>query len=113
MAGYQWPQGSTHIQLPLALAQSDGTFYDLTGVTTTQITLKMRQVLGNVKGPFVALTGNTASIQQPPTNGVFNYHFSAADVANVGTYELLVTINYGAGDDAKSFPIPFEIVSAV
>lgn len=112
MAGYKWPQGNTHVQLPIALAQEDGTVYDLTGVALNQISVKMRTVLGNVKGPFVALTGTVAAIPTPATNGIFNYHFSSADVANVGTYELLVDINYGTGDDAKTFPAPFEIVSA-
>lgn len=112
MAGYRWPQGNTHVQLPVALSQEDGTVYDLTGVATNQIGIKMRTVLGNVKGPFVALTGTVVSIPSPASNGIFNYKFSAADVANIGTYELLIDINYGASDDAKGFPVPFEIVSA-
>lgn len=112
MAGYRWPQGCTHIQLPVALAQEDGSPYDLSSVLLNQITLQVRTVLGNVKSPFVAMTGTVVNIDTPATNGVFNYRFSSADVANIGTYEIMVVINYGTADNAKGFPTSFEIISA-
>lgn len=112
MAGYRWPQGCTHIQLPVALAQQDGTPYDLSSVALNQITLQIRTVLGNVKSAFTPMTGSVVNINTPATNGTFNFRFSTADVANIGTYEILVLVSYGAADNAKGFPTPFEIISA-
>lgn len=112
MAGYRWPQGCTHIQLPIALAQEDGSPYDLSSVALNQISLQMRTVLGNVKGAFTPLTGTVVNVATPATSGIFNYRFSAADVANIGTYEIMVVITYGALDLAKGFPTSFEVISA-
>lgn len=109
---YQWTQGCTHIQMPIVLNQGSQNYYDLSATTTTQITLQMRPVYGNVRGVFAALAGSVTSIASPATGGTFYYQFASADVANAGAYELVVVITYGASDVVRTFPATFEIVNA-
>lgn len=106
---YQWPQGCTHILLPISLTASDGSVADLTNVATNNITLAKRQILGNVKTAFVTMGGSVTVTT--PSSGAFTYHFAAADVAIPGTYEIRAEVVFGVGDILYTFPQRFQIVA--
>lgn len=107
---YQWTKGNTHTLLSVNLFDPFGNPISLTGVLTTDITLKMRRVAGATKYPFNNLTGTVTAITDA-TNGVFSFQFSSADVATAGTYEMGVSVNYGS-TTLVPFLITFEILDA-
>lgn len=109
---YEWTQGTTHDLLPVTLARPDGSSVDLTGVTPAKIVLYRRQVIGTYASPFILCTGSTQSILNV-SGGQFTYKFSAADVANVGLYDIYFSIDFGQGtpDPSNSFPQRLRIVA--
>jgi hypothetical protein len=100
-----WPQGHTHSPLPITLATQAGTPLDLTGVSPTSITVKLRP--NSPVSSYVPLVGTVAI--PAPTLGQITYTFAPADVALFGAYKLTVTVTYGANDEADFYEIDFLI----
>jgi hypothetical protein len=110
---YLWPQGDSHTVLPVVLGRRDGTTFDLAGTTISQIKMWARTVFGNVRGQFYELAGSCISINVPTSNGVFNFQFTASDVAIPGIYEIVPVITYSVDDVLRGIPARFEIISAM
>lgn len=110
----QWPQGNTHSLFPVQLVGADGvTGVDLTGVLFASISLAMAPVTTNgAPAAFTPLAGAVTSFTDV-VNGKFNYKFTAADVATPGAYDLVIVVNYGAGDILRSLPMTLTIVRTV
>lgn len=88
MALLQWAQATTHLQATLSVP------FDLTGLATTAITLKLRPAFPG--SAYVTLAGTCTAITNA-SGGVFTYAFAASDVATPGPYKLVVAVAYTGG----------------
>ncbi|MGZ6362189.1 MAG: hypothetical protein ACXWP0_10970, partial [Ktedonobacterales bacterium] len=92
---------------------NSGAGVDLSGIAFNQISIAMAPVTSaGTVGSFTTLTG-AATAFTDVVNGKFTYKFSAADVATAGNYQLVIVVNYGAGDIMRSLPLAFTIVRTV
>lgn len=107
MATIQWPQGNTRTLQPFTLQNGTGAnaaAQDLTGYSTITLTVARadRQPL-----VFTTLTGTPTVTSL--TNGQFTFKFSATDVAVPGSYWLVITVLYAAGDTWVGPKVPLVI----
>lgn len=105
--GINWVQGQTYTLLPLTLKQTATSALDLTGVSTTNITVKVKRKDGRAPTTYTALAG-TASISNATTGSIL-YQFADADVAVAGEFYLLVQVNMPNAKVWKSMPVDFTI----
>ena len=101
----QWSQNSTHIQLPITLQTSAGTPVDLTGLSGSAVTIKVRPA--EQVSAYILLQG-TSTITNAGL-GQITYKFAASDVASAGKFKLVVTATFGSNDIWSSFEQDFII----
>jgi hypothetical protein len=80
-------QGATHTPQRITWSDSDGTAVNLTGAT---ITASRRNI---ATGTTTAVTGTLALVTAE--SGIFDWTYSAADVATAGEYYVQFTATYG------------------
>lgn len=102
-----WTQGSIYTSASFIAAGPTGAILNLTGLTGSNITLRMRP---NAPVSKYATLAGTATITSA-TTGAFTYAFAAADVANAGSFLLVIDVAY-SGVPVNSAEIPFIISQA-
>jgi hypothetical protein len=97
-----WYVGQTAPIWEPALQAGDGTPLDLTFVTTIETVIRNVQT-----GALRAGTGTWTFLHDE--TGTASYAWSAADVAEPGQYELLVTLTYTDGKEYKFDPATWHV----
>jgi hypothetical protein len=106
MPSINWTQTTTHSVLPVTVTAADGTPFPLTGISRIVGKIRPR----NIVGSYVELAG-TAHVTDGP-NGMFDFMFATADVANWGDFFLIFRLIFSDGTESVTFPAIFTIVQA-
>jgi hypothetical protein len=102
-----WTQGTTYTPASFTATGPNGAALNLTGLSGSNITLRMRPNAPVSK--YGALAG--AATITTAVSGLFTYAFAASDVAVAGSFFLVIDVMY-SGVPVNSAEIPFIISQA-
>lgn len=99
-------QGARHTAQRITWTDAEGDAQDLTGATLTGRRVRIPT------GEAAAITG-TLVVVAPATAGVFDWAYSAADVAAAGAYRVQFVATYGDGLNDKTLVEKWVVEPAI
>jgi hypothetical protein len=102
-------QGALHTGQRITWTRTDGTAQDLTGATMTG---RITPVMSPAAEEF-AITGTLTPVSGSEDEGVFDWAYSAGDVAEWGTFLVQFKATYGVDGYDLSDPAEWVVKKAV
>ena len=102
-------QGARYTGQRITWTRSDGSAQDLTGATLSG---RIKPVNATIAEAF-AITGTLTPVTGQEANGIFDWEYSAADVAHWGTFEVQFKATYAGDNFDLSDPADWAIAKAV